>query len=139
MSWYKESQKESLLELLNSLKPKMAEAAQEVYDSWDQNEDGEDMTYGCGGICDDISRQIEGVIGQFISGVDTISGGQDGDDHAWIVAKLGDKAFGIDIPAGYYEFGSGYCWKKRPDVIFTPEMIEIFEIDISNMDFEEYL
>ena len=55
MNWYKTSQSISFLKMLNNLKPLVTNAAQEIYDEWEQDNQGIDMEYGCGGICYEIS------------------------------------------------------------------------------------
>jgi len=133
MNWYRIAQTRSLLRELESFKPHMAESAQVIYNLWDQD-DGIDEEYGSGGICDQISQIISDVIVGNIDNVDIIPGGQDGDDHAWIFVKRGREAFSVDIPPGYYESGGGYRWEKIPGVIFTPDMIEIFPVNVSDLE-----
>jgi len=133
MNWYRLSQKTFLLKELEILKPQMVRAAQEIYNLWEQDDDGFDEEYGSGGICDQISQEISNVIANSID-ADIIPGGQDGDDHAWIFAKRGNEAFSIDIPPGYYESGSGYSWVKIPNVIFTTEMIEIYPANSEDLE-----
>lgn len=134
MNWYKISKWIPLQEKLEQLKPEMVRVAQEIYDGWDQDGDGVDIEYGCGGICDQISNAIGDLIVGAIDNSDSIPGGQDGDDHAWVIAKVGNEAFGVDIPPGFYETGSGYCWKKIPDVIFIEDMIDIYPINIEDLE-----
>lgn len=117
-----------LRQKLDALRPKMAKAAQAVYDDWNQNADGEDEELGGGGICDQVSEAISGIIASSIRGVELFDGGQDGDDHAWTVAQLGSEAFGVDIPPSAYESGGGYSWKKKPGVTFGPQSIAIFKV-----------
>lgn len=106
----------------------MVAVAQQVYDGWNQDSSGEDEELGEGGICDEIAEAISGVIAEKISDVEMSDGGQPGDDHAWAVASRGMESYGIDIPCGIYERGSGYRWKKIPGVVFVADHIEIFEV-----------
>lgn len=114
----------------------MAKAAQKVYDQWVQNAEGIDEVYGAGGICDDISEAIGGVVAENISGVNFTDGGSDGDDHAFPIAYRDGRAYGIDIPCRIYETGGGYRWKKREGVTFKSEDIEIFEIPYPEEGFD---
>lgn len=119
----------SLKKELEQLRPRMVEAVQKIYDEWTQDEDGVDEELGTGGICDQVADAIVGVIQENVRDVDTLEGGQDGDDHAWPIAQRGDEAYGVDIPPGVYESGGGYSWKKISDVVFKPEYIVIFPVD----------
>jgi hypothetical protein len=127
MNWYRRAQAPNLYNQLLSLRPQMAQAAQEVYDGW-QGE--EDATFGYGGICDEIANAMAGVIVGTLSDVNTTDGGQEGDDHAWVVAYNSVEAYGVDIPPKLYERGSGYQWTKVPDITFLPQHVEIFKLDI---------
>jgi hypothetical protein len=59
-----------------------------------------------------------------------MEGGQEGDDHSWVVAYTKDEAYGIDIPYSIYEIGGGYSWKKIEGVTFEASDVEIFPIDL---------
>lgn len=108
---------------LLALRPQMAAAAQKVYDSWDQSDEFDD--HGGGGICDSVAQDIGMVIMNAIPGVETDDYGWEGDDHAAIVARLGQESFYVDIPAGVYETGGGYSWKKIPGVVIGPEDVVV--------------
>jgi hypothetical protein len=78
MNWYKNSkfsQTTGLLQSLLALRPQMAQAAQDVYNSWEQDADGLDVDVGGGGICDEISQAMSSVIVSNIPGVDITEGG----------------------------------------------------------------
>lgn len=106
----------------------MAVAAQEVYNDWAQDDEGVDEERGGGGICDAISEAISGVIAEHVDDVELAEGGQDGDDHAYVIVYNEDEAYGVDIPASLYETGGGYSWKKVEGVVFTSKDIEVFEV-----------
>lgn len=108
---------------ITALVPEIVVAAQAVYDDWQQDQDGNDEQYGSGGICDQINQEICGILSG--AGFDVTDGGQDGDDHAYCYAGKAGKAWIVDIPASIYEVGSGYSWKKRPDVTITAEDVVI--------------
>jgi len=107
----------SLLQELRLLKAQLAAVAQVVLDDW--TGDGEDPTLGAGGPCDQIARAMCVAVGERLPGVELDDGGQDGDDHAWVVVSRGDDKCGVDIPASAYEVGSGYSWRKREGVNLT--------------------
>lgn len=114
----------SLIEKLNSLRPQFITAAQAVYDMWWQDEDGLDEC-GCpGGICDEIEHEFSDILAHH--GIDCTSGGQPGDDHAFVIAYNENMAFVVDIPCHIYETGGGYVWKKKPDVVFVETDVLIY-------------
>lgn len=112
----------------------MAQAAQEIYDSWDQN----DPDDGGGGICDEIANQISDIIVSTIPDVQIMEGGQDGDDHAFVIAYNDTEAYTVDIPPDVYETGGGYCWQKIPDVQFQPDDVSIDELPRTWVEPESY-
>lgn len=136
MNWYKTiiSQKLSLLHELIRLKPQIIKKVQEIYDLWEQDDEGIDVEYGCGGICDKISQTVSDIMAWSIDDVEVFPGGQEGDDHAWVIVKKNDEAYAVDIPPGYYETGGGYCWRKIPNVEFTENMIDIFPLDAKEVE-----
>ena len=119
---------------LQQLRPKMAAAAQKVYDRWEQDEEGVDVEFGTGGICDEVASAISDVIMNQALGVDIFDGGHDGDDHAWVVVQDGREAFGVDIPPAIYEYGGGYRWTKREGVTFEPGHVIIFPVPLQEGD-----
>ncbi len=111
----------------------MAQAAQEVYDSWDQDEDGFDPDPGHGGICDEISCALAGVITNGVEDIEVHEGSQEGDDHSFLIVMNSEEAYSVDIPPRVYETGGGYSWKKINDVSFSPEDIVINEVPINDV------
>ena len=95
--------------------PAIAEAAQRVYDEWEQV-DGHDEVLGAGGICQDVANAMTDVLaGAGIEDVLSVHA-QVGENHVFVVAMLPDGIYEIDIPPSVYEIGSGYVWKKREGV-----------------------
>jgi len=90
--------------VISGLRPRLDQTAQQVYDSWEWDENGFRYEYGGGGICDEIAEKLADKILNTFSemGIDVeiTSGCQDGDDHAWIVVYSQDDAWGVDIPPG---------------------------------------
>lgn len=124
---------------LLKLRRDFAVAAQNVYDYWEQDEEGWDITHtvGYGGICDHIvDAWYEIMVANFDEDeVEFDKGGQDGDDHAWLLVRVQDnmkngksELYGVDINPYVYETGGGYNWKKRPGVKFSADDVEVFKI-----------
>lgn len=113
---------------LMTLRPQMAFAAQKVYNNWEQDEDGMDPDLGGGGICDEVARAISDVIAHNIQNAEFADGGQEGDDHAYMIVYNQQEAYGVDIPCHIYEKGGGYSWQKLPGVHFSPTDIAIWEV-----------
>jgi len=117
---------------LLELRPQFAAAAQSVYDAWEQDESGFDEELGEGGICTQVCQEMmstayNGLVEDFPD-VETEEGGQDGDDHSWLIVTAAGEAYGVDISPGVYETGGGYSWKKRKDVTIRPEFVDVFEV-----------
>jgi hypothetical protein len=108
---------------LQTLDWKMARAAQEVYDEWDEE------ALGGGGICDQVSEAMAGVIVSEIEDIEIDEGGQEGDDHSWVVVTgANGSVFGVDISPYIYERGGGYNWVKIPDVTIKAKDVCIWKI-----------
>lgn len=113
-----------------ALRPRLAAAAQQVYDGWEG--DGEDPELGSGGICDEVAEIMGNVISERVSDVEIFDGGQDGDDHAWVIAQRDGEAYGVDIPPGVYESGGGYNWRKRAGVTIQPDHVVVFPVPVQD-------
>lgn len=117
---------ENFEEQIKRLVPEIVSAAQHIYDEW---EGGNDPVYGSGGICDDISKAIGNLIVSRIPDADVFEGGQDGDDHAYVIAYKNGLSYIVDIPYSIYERGGGYNWSKIPGVKFIPRHVVIEPTD----------
>ncbi len=119
-----------LAQALDALRPQLADVAQKLYDEWDQDEDGIDVEYGAGGICDAIARcqgdLINEQLGEQFPDLEISDGG--GDDHAWLVVTAAGASFGVDIYPGVYETGGGYSWTKRKGVTISAPDVEVFRL-----------
>lgn len=103
---------------LVALKQEIAQAAQKVYDEWEQEDEH-------GGICDQISSAIIGVLQDH--GFDAEEGGHDGDDHSYAVIRTSEThGFAIDIDWRIYEkYIRHYEYKKIEGVKFTSGDVDI--------------
>lgn len=112
-----------------SLKQEISRAAQEVYNSWEQDPEEGDPELGFGGICDRVSQAITDVVIHKYPHLDVADGGMDGDDHAFPVFYNDTEAVAIDIPPHVYETGGGYSWKKREGVTVHPDDIVMYGVE----------
>lgn len=125
-----------LYNFLYSLRSQFAQAAQKVYDNWNQDNEDEDELNG-GGICHLIADEITHVIYDNSKGIGveaTTIQAACGENHIWVATKLSEtneydetetEVFHVDIPYSRYEEGGGYTWRKLPDVIFDEDDIYI--------------
>lgn len=107
-------------------KVQAAAAAQAVYDSWLQDEEGFDEVYGGGGICDDVADAVAGVLSD--AGYEATTFHYEQDNHTVVIAKMDGKTVEVDIPLHIYETGGWYSYRKVPGVVFTPEHITILPV-----------
>lgn len=116
------------LKHLKELMPRLAEAAQSELDGWTQDEDGFDEVLGTGGACGLIADAMSNVLAE--AGFETARLGTDFDGgHEFLVALCEEGVFTVDIPAGVYETGYGYSWKKRGGVTLSPDDVSLFRTE----------
>lgn len=121
-----------------AIKAELAAAAQEVYNAWEQDEEGNDEEYGGGGICHDIADAMVGVLDRH--GIEAHSVSQSiGDVHVYVIAKLADGVYSVDIPPGTYEIGSAYTWRKKKGVVFNQGDVDIDRIDADPEKIGDYV
>lgn len=118
-----------LRKALESLRPRLAEAAQAVIDAWEQDAEGWDEEYGEGGPCDDVASALSEAVYNAIPGVEVVDGGHDGDDHAYIIVYDESDAFAVDVPPHVYESGGGYSWQKLEGASVTADDVIIEPVD----------
>lgn len=114
---------------LDSLKSELASAAQRIVRDYDPE------WYSGGGVCDDVANEMAGVLSE--AGIDTVPGGQEGSDHAYLIAyDSGEgKAYVVDIPPGVYESGGGYSWEVNADAEITAGDVIIDEIPEEDLQY----
>jgi hypothetical protein len=123
---------------LFSLKSKLAHSAQEVYDEWEQDENGYCDILGEGGICQDIADAIADVLSN--NGIECSTVSQvSGEQHVYVVARTEDGVYNVDIPPYLYETGGGYCWKKIPDVEFDERYLVINRLSSDPDEYYDYI
>jgi hypothetical protein len=115
------------------LRPELAKAAQKIYDEWDDDKSEE---LSGGGICHEIADEIAITLNQHGIESGTVSASV-GDQHVYAIAKVKEGVFEVDISPNVYERGSGYSWKKVPDVTFDANDISVSMIHNDPNKFEE--
>lgn len=123
--------------LLN-LKNELANAAQKIYNEWEQDEDGYCDMLGEGGICQDIADAMANVLSN--NGIECATVSQHtGEQHVYVVAKIDDGVYNVDIPPHLYETGGGYCWKKIPNIEFDESYVVIDKLSSDPNEFDDYI
>ena len=109
-----------------SLKPQLAQAAQHIYDLWNQNDEGFAEMYGYGGICDDIANAMCDVIYKNTQ-YDSFYLYNEYDYHTsiYVYDTESETCYNVDISPYFYEEGAAYTWKQIKNVEFIPSMISI--------------
>lgn len=125
---------------IEALRPALADAAQQVVDSWEQDEYGMDEMLGSGGVCDQVAMSLIDIIQSNLD-VDAVCGAPEGEDHEWVVVSDGQEACVVDIPPGVYEIGGGYSWTKIEGAEVGPGDVLVEEIpreDVADLFDENY-
>lgn len=130
---------ESSIKKIEQLRPQLAKAAQEVYDTWEQNDDGFDEELGYGGICQDIADAMANVLAHEGFDLTIVDSQGVGEQHVWIVVKTDEGVFSVDIPPYVYETGGGFNWKKKHEVEIDPSDVELYHISVDPNDFNDYI
>jgi hypothetical protein len=137
--WLNENENAALpsVTTVRSFMPQLLQAAQHVYDQWEQDDEGYDEEYGGGGICHDIADAMSGVLSNH--NIEAVTFSQSIDDvHVYVIAKFREGVYEINIPPYIYETGSGYTWKKIPGVRFQPNHVVIEQIFSDPNRFQDY-
>jgi hypothetical protein len=125
----------SISQITDDVKVQLATAAQSVYDEWSQDEEGNDLEVGAGGICDGIADALVDVLSSH--GMHDIQT-QYNEPHTYVIGRFREGIFTIDIPYSLYESGYLYTWKKKPNVKFEPSHIEIYQLDADSGKWKQY-
>lgn len=118
---YRNHAKSQLFMKLWSLRPQFVAAAQQAYNEWAQDENGNDEVLGGGGICQDVAEGIANVVS--MAGIDATTLFDEYEHHVECVAYSANEAYYVDIPYQLYEIGGGYNWKKIKNVVFEPDNV----------------
>jgi len=128
----------SVKDITDVVKDEMVKVAQEQYDGWQQDEHGENIELGRGGICHLIADDLIGVLYKHkIDNVQSVCSSYE--QHVYIVGQFKEGIYEIDIPYDIYETGGGFTWKKRPDVTFSREDIVIRRLSSDPSEYKDYV
>jgi hypothetical protein len=136
--WYKLAHKQDFLSNLESLTSEFVEAAQKIYDDWDEHPD----VYFGGGICHLIADAFAEIVYKHyphytastftrddIQHVETIVYNIDSDslnDDDDVDVETDIETVMIDLSPYIYENGGGFSWTKIPDVEFDNNDITFY-------------
>jgi len=127
------------LESIKKLIPELVERAQKIYNDWQQDENGEDVEYGVGGICDIIAENFVDILSDRLE-IPAITIQQNsGENHIYVIFAAKEGVFSLDINPHYYESGGGYNWKKLPNVKFIEGDISIEKLEDDPKQFKNYV
>jgi hypothetical protein len=122
---------------VESIKKELAASGQAVYDDWIQDENGNHVELGSGGICHLIAdAMIDVLYNHGINRVQTVSSTHE--QHVYLVGQFREGIYMIDIHWSNYETGGGFTWKKIPDVIFDENYITIYKLDSNPRNIKPY-
>lgn len=123
-------------EKIRLLTPEIANAAQEIYDEWDQSDPDNDDLNG-GGICHLISDSVADIL--YRNAIPCITEGATDEQHVYVVAQCSDGVWYVDIPWSVYERGGGFTWTKIPGVIFQPNDVIVRKLDSNPANIAKYV
>ena len=135
--WYKLAHKQDFLSNLESLTSEFVEAAQKIYDGWDEDPD----VYFGGGICHLIADAFVEIVYKHYPHYTASTFTRDDIQHVETIVyniysdSLNDddvdvetdiETVMIDLSPYIYENGGGFSWTKIPDVEFDNNDITFY-------------
>jgi len=128
----------SIKDITDIVKDDMVKVAQEQYDAWKQDHDGQDVELGSGGICHLIVEDLISVLYRHkIENVQSVCSNYE--QHVYVVGQFKEGIYEIDIPYDVYETGGGFTWKKIPDVQFNRNDIVIRRLSSDPSEYSNYV
>lgn len=128
----------SVSEITDVVKDEMVKVAQEQYDAWKQDHNGQNDELGSGGICHLIADDLISVLYRHkIENVQSVCSNYE--QHVYVVGQFKEGIYEIDIPYDVYETGGGYTWKKIPDVQFSRNDIVIRRLSSDPSEYSNYV
>jgi hypothetical protein len=128
----------SVKDITDIVKDDMVKVAQKQYDDWKQDQNGQDVEVGGGGICHLIADDLISVLYRHkIDNVQSVCSNYE--QHVYIVGQFKEGIYEIDIPYNVYETGGGYSWKKIPDVEFNRNDIVISRLSSDPGEYNNYV
>jgi hypothetical protein len=128
----------SVKDITDIVKDDMVKVAQQQYDDWKQDHNGQDVELGCGGICHLIADDLLSVLYRHkIDNVQSVCSNYE--QHVYIVGQFKEGIYEIDIPYNVYETGGGFSWKKIPDVEFNRNDIVINRLSGDPSEYSDYV
>lgn len=128
----------SVSEITDTVKDEMVKVAQEQYDAWKQDHNGQNDELGSGGICHLIADDLIGVLYRHkIENVQSVCSNYE--QHVYVIGQFKEGIYEIDIPYDVYETGGGYTWKKIPDVQFSRNDIVISRLSSDPSEYNNYV
>ena len=128
----------SISEITDVVKDEMVKVAQEQYDAWKQDHNGQNDELGSGGICHLIADDLINVLYRHkIENVQSVCSNYE--QHVYVVGQFKEGIYEIDIPYDVYETGGGYTWKKIPDVKFSRNDIVISRLSSDPSEYNNYV
>lgn len=122
------------INFVKTLFPRLAQAAQKVYDAWDEEDND---TYAGGGICHLIADEFVSIL--YEHGVECTSVSSSHEQHVYVALKVIEGVYTLDLHYSIYETGGGFSWKKIPNVKFDGNDISIFRVSRDPKDFKDQL
>jgi hypothetical protein len=120
-----------IFSFLKSILPQLAQAAEGVYDDWEQDEEGYSSEYGTGGICDRIADEMASTYDRLRPNIladwESFTMYKEHECHTdfYVVNHKEKEIIEVGLPPYAYETGGGYTWKKKKEHEIHPNSFYI--------------
>lgn len=130
-----------IISFLKSILPQLAEAAERVYNAWEQDEEGYSNEYGTGGICDRVADEMASTYDTLrpntLADWESFTMYKEHQCHTdfYVVNHKEKEIIEVGLPPHAYETGGGYTWKKKEEHEIHPNS---FYITSDYLDYDNF-
>lgn len=140
MSYRRDSNYPRGMRQLLNVAPMLAKASQRIYDKWDASADDDgDPEVGFGGICHLIAEDVAHLIAKHVKSSTPVTVTSNYEQHVYVVVRMPDGVYKVDIPYDLYETGSMFTWKKIQGVVFNKDFVTVEQLSAKPSDMRNFV